>query len=286
MARCMHHANDHQGVIRFVHLIDHPKGKPIREPPPDVLRRIRSSAIQQRIHRQLVPDLDNLLDERGAETRLPRFIPTRRLGDIVFHFRPEHHAPAHTRNRERRRAFISSSEIAEAGSARCASSRSSTNFSSAADRPGSSNSKACLTSIWRCASVNAGNWSKTSAKLMGRTVVTEHHLASAGLRPSCAVSRRPIYVTPDRHFTPRSLDQLDLESRVKPTLHESAARALRKTSACVFGCIDPVASSSVWVCAIISAFSSSSSANRRRTSSRSLAESRDNSARISAALIG
>jgi hypothetical protein len=29
----------------------------------------------------------------------------------------------------------------------------------------------------------------------------------------------------------RGLDQLDLKGRVKPTVHESAARALRKTSA-------------------------------------------------------
>lgn len=84
----------------------------------------------------------------------------------------------------------------------------------------------------------------------------------------------------------RCLDQLNLEGRVKPTFHKSLARALRNTSACVFGGTDPLAISSARARATESAFSSSSSASRRRTSSRSPAESFGNSARISALLMG
>ncbi len=71
-----------------------------------------------------------------------------------------------------------------------------------------------------------------------------------------------------------------------PTVHKSAARALRKISACVFGCTDPQTNSSARESATASAVASSSSANRRRTSFRSPAESFANSARISALLMG
>ena len=75
-----------------------------------------ATAIEQRIFRECIPHPDDFLHEIGPESRLTGFIPSGGFGHVRFYFRTEFHPSRHFVKRERRRAFISSSGTAEAGS--------------------------------------------------------------------------------------------------------------------------------------------------------------------------
>jgi len=151
-----------RGLMDFV---DHPVGKALGITPADVFDRM-SAAVEQRVFRQRIPDPDDFLDKLRAQSGLPAFLPVRRLGNILFDSRSELDAPAHLQRRDRSRAFISSSDTAEAGASRKPLNRDSTNDSSASLKGGSSSSMARRMSSCRCSKVNAGSSWRTSVKLM------------------------------------------------------------------------------------------------------------------------
>ena len=163
----MQDGSDANLMVRFVHFIDDPVGKPVRVTPANVLRGM-SAAVEERVSGQRLPDGYDFFHEFRAQALATLFIPLGSMGHVLLDLRREADLPAHSKRR-RKRAFMSSMDTAASGSCRSFSSRSSTMLSSRGLRGDSSTSNALRITICRCSNVSAGSSSKTSAKLISRT---------------------------------------------------------------------------------------------------------------------
>ena len=119
------HSRHSHCLAGFIDFLDDAVGKPFRITPSEVLDGM-SAAVEQRVFCQGIPHADDVLDELRSESRLPGFLPIGRFGNVQLDLRCELDAPVHWRWRERSRAFISSSAMAEAAVSFRAASRDST----------------------------------------------------------------------------------------------------------------------------------------------------------------
>ena len=115
MSSGVKHSRNNHDPFRFVHLIHNSIWKTRRISPSDILCAV-PSAVQQWIHRQRIPNANDLLHKLRAQSRLARLIPSGGLRHVLFHFRAEINPPIHFEKRSRRRVFISSKGTAESES--------------------------------------------------------------------------------------------------------------------------------------------------------------------------
>src|SRR5205809_5969667 len=137
MPRRVENGGDNHNVFRFDHLVNNAVGKASRVAPTNVPAGMLP-AVQKRVVRQRVENLNHRLAEFTAKPFLPDFVPLGGLGDVTLRIRADHHAPAH--DSVRRRRFISSNGTEDLGSARWAASLDSTSASSSSESARSSSS--------------------------------------------------------------------------------------------------------------------------------------------------